>query len=204
MKNLIRFTAFIIALISILTVLSSCSEKGGSNVILAADFIVKTSDGKEISLYMQRDEVEELIGKGKEASIKSSYTADYEDFYLGYNEGLLTAIRINGGKCETGSGIALGISANIAVTVDRIDEYTKGMVYVYDEHDGMKGFSSYPDVFKNTEEMEKLRSEVMGEDGDYKMAAAVSCMNDKEGKITSMVICDMRTLLTGSGNMDEY
>ena len=188
MKKTFKLAVFIFALISALTIFSSCSGSASGG---ADDLVFKTSDGKEISLYMQRDEVEEILGKGEEPQ-SGMATAQYDGFSLGYTEGLLSLINIESDGIKTKSGLTVGASADKAKSLSSYDDNYMFAYYSYDEDENkytlLEG-ESMENSKKIQDELNKHR-EIKDKIKKY---ASISCQLDSDKNIRRILISDYYT-----------
>lgn len=144
---------------------------------------VTTPSGKDISLYMPREEVEKIIGEPTESSkLGTLMYGDSDDDLLeiGYTDGLLSLIRIKSDKLKVGE-YSLGGNA----------ENFDGIIYESEKYDYyIKVYDSQKNIVPLTQD------ELAALEGDYREYGRLDITATKDGTITDILISDKNISMT--------
>lgn len=128
--------------------LISCGKKEPSP---KDDLTLVLPDGKSITLYMDREEVEKIIGEP--TGEPQSGLNDYGSFKVGYTENKLTLIFITEEGCQTKSGISVGMDFETLNLKDfsskNKDIFVKYYIYNNNTFSISKDFGNIDTLFTN-------------------------------------------------------
>lgn len=104
-----KIVAMLATVMALLFVFAGCGGKEGDDI--PPNLVAVLENGKEIALYMDREEAEKLIGKKGEKDKSGIY--DYEGIEIGYTDGVVSMIHISNEKHKTRSGVKVGMDSSI-------------------------------------------------------------------------------------------
>ena len=165
-----------ILLLVALLIVSFCSCGHKKERSIYDNLVLSTSSGDEISLYMNREDVESIVGES--SSINFLGENEYDSFDLGFTNGMLTAIVIRTDSVSTLGGLTVG--------TDNYKDYAFDFPHI--DKVGDMYFSHVDGKYE--QEVTKLADSNIGE------AALVSITLDDNKNIDSIYITDSNVART--------